>query len=118
MSAESWTTKRSRSVAIQALIFFAGMGWRMRSFAYAIGIVTCVAVLGFIANQVYRQHATDGARAALVQELERAAINTLNAPKCAGARQRAKEFVSGPASELAQIERDLRSCGLSLSDVR
>jgi hypothetical protein len=85
----------------------------MRTAFYFLVAATCVVVMGFVANQMYRQHLADQAAAQILP----AARTALDASRCVELAREAKGFY-GDAERLRLIEAGLRECGISLSQIR
>jgi len=80
--------------------------------------ITCLAGLGFMANQVLRQRSADDATMASEAAAKRAVLSYEERARCEGVLENAKRFVSGSISDLARIEADLKGCGLTLTNVQ
>ncbi|MBS9476242.1 hypothetical protein [Ancylobacter radicis] len=90
----------------------------MKAALYVLVGVTCLAALGFMAAQLLRQHRADTAAEERARAVRQAVLAYDEQMRCEGVLSRARSFSVGSSGEIAAIESQLKSCGLSLSDVR
>jgi hypothetical protein len=90
----------------------------MKALLYVLVGATCIAVIGFIGNQLYRQREADRAAAVWAERVKGNLAASQKRLACEPVVERAKSFTTGSSAELDKLEADLAECGMTLSHIQ